>query len=229
MDIRDKLKNLPKVKAGDNFEIMLQQKINLSEAEMQAISEKQNYSTPEKKSFFEKIFVRKNNYWLIPALGSVVVILIFFTIFNPYKKTELTQNAPVTQTLSDTRADSISVSKQTPLEEKKLENNLADNKITGDLNTEVPPKDIKNPEGYFRGGIEKEVSQPILVSPKKTDEMRIQNDKDIETINAPVMQEQQKIESKSKESEKNEIPKIESKRVEEKSGDISTEKSAPAN
>ena len=230
MDIRDKLKNLPKVKAGDNFEIMLQQKINLSEAEMQAISEKQNYSTPEKKSFFEKIFVRKNNYWLIPALGSVVVILIFFTIFNPYRKTELIPNATVTQTLSDIRGDSINVSKQTPIEEKKLENKLAEKNTTSEQSSDVPPKDIKNLDGYYRGGIEKELSQPTPVTPMKSDELRIKKNDDIETINAPAIEEQQKIESKSKESEQKDSRIIESKKEEErKGGDLSIEKSAPAN
>ena len=230
MEIRDKLKNLPKHKAGDNFEIMLQQKINLSEAEMQTIREKQNYFSDEKKSFFGKIFTRKTNYWLIPALGTVVVILIMVTIYFPYKKTELIPNAPVSQTLSDKVVDSPKVSRQSADEDKKTGNNLAEKNITGELNSEAPQKDIKNPDGYFRGGVEKELSQPTPVTPMKTDDMRIQKNEDIETINAPAMQEQQKMEIQSKETEKKDIRKIESK-IEEnlKSGDISTEKSAPAN
>jgi len=92
MEIRDKLKICPKSNQMIILEIMLQQKINLAEAEMQTISEKQNYSTDEKKSFFKKIFTRKTNYWLIPALGTVVIILIIVTIYYPYKKTELIPN-----------------------------------------------------------------------------------------------------------------------------------------
>jgi len=230
MEIRDKLKNLPKIKSDDNFEIMLQQKINLAEAEMQTISEKQNYSTDEKKSFFKKIFTRKTNYWLIPALGTVVIILIIVTIYYPYKKTELIPNAPVSQTLSDKVSDSPNVSRQTTIEEKKIENKLAEKNTTSEQSSDVPPKDIKNLDGYYRGGIEKELSQPTPVTPMKSDELRIQKNDDIETINAPSIEEQQKIESKSKESEQKDSRIIESKKEEErKGGDLSIEKSAPAN
>ncbi len=77
IDIRVKLLNLPKVKAGNDFMNALQRKINIADTELN-----QKKITEEiKESTWVKLFGKKRNPWLIPSLGLTIVAIIVISIF----------------------------------------------------------------------------------------------------------------------------------------------------
>ena len=80
IEIRDKLKNLPKIKASENFLNSLQKKINLLDAEKSGKSIHKKYIENIERGFFGKIFGSQRNPWLIPALGFTVVLFFIFTV-----------------------------------------------------------------------------------------------------------------------------------------------------
>jgi hypothetical protein len=81
LEIRDKLKSLPQVKASDDFVNALQRKINLIEAEHSASLHKKNVEKIE-EGFFSRLFGPARNPWLIPASGfAVVLVLVFAWVF----------------------------------------------------------------------------------------------------------------------------------------------------
>lgn len=214
IEIRNKLKNLPAVKASENFENLLKQKINIAEAEIQTAGEPQMISPEKKKNLFDKIFVRKTNYWLIPALGTVVVVFIFFIIYNPYRKTELVPSSTTTQRLTDGEVKPPAPKTET-------------------LNEGVPPSELKSsnqdlsptkpevtkesePVTREKADIERIVTKsvPELVSPKsETIKQEAQFDKmDKSGNDAPVLNEQEKIEMKTVDESKSEAPAIDQKK-----------------
>jgi hypothetical protein len=80
IDIREKLRRLPKVKANENFLNSLQSKINLLESEKSSKSLHKKHVENIEKGFFGKIFGTQKNPWLIPALGFTVVLFFIFTV-----------------------------------------------------------------------------------------------------------------------------------------------------
>jgi hypothetical protein len=87
IDIREKLLNLPKVKASDDFVNALQRKINLADAELS-----QKKITEEvKESVWVKLFGKKRNPWLIPSLSLTIVAVLIVSIYvlNTGKVTDI--------------------------------------------------------------------------------------------------------------------------------------------
>ena len=80
IEIRDKLKNLPKIKASENFLNSLQRKINILDAEKSGKSIHKKHIENIERGFFGKIFGNKRNPWLIPAIGFTVVLFFVFTV-----------------------------------------------------------------------------------------------------------------------------------------------------
>ena len=82
LDIREKLKSLPRVEASDDFVNQLQAKINIIEAEKQSNSiHKENIEKLE-GGFFAKLFGQSTNPWLVPAFGvTAVIALVFVWVF----------------------------------------------------------------------------------------------------------------------------------------------------
>lgn len=77
IDIREKLLNLPKVKAGDDFMNSLQRKINLADA---GLNQKK---IPEevKESVWVKLFGKKRNPWLIPSLSLTILAIFVVSVY----------------------------------------------------------------------------------------------------------------------------------------------------
>ena len=80
IEIREKLKNLPKIKAGENFLNSLQRKINLLEAEKSSKSIHKKHIENIERGFFGKILGSQRNPWLIPVIGFTVVLFFIFTV-----------------------------------------------------------------------------------------------------------------------------------------------------
>ena len=80
IEIREKLKNLPKIKASESFLNSLQRKINLLEAEKSSKSIHKKHIENIEGGFFGKILGSQRNPWLIPALGFTVVVFFIFTV-----------------------------------------------------------------------------------------------------------------------------------------------------
>lgn len=77
IDIREKLLNLPKVKAGDDFMNALQRKINLADAEVN----QKKIPEAEKESIWVKLFGKKKNPWLIPSFSLTMVAILVLTVY----------------------------------------------------------------------------------------------------------------------------------------------------
>ena len=77
IDIREKLLNLPKVKAGDDFVNLLQRKINLADGGLN-----QKKITDEvKESIWVKLFGKKRNPWLIPSLSLTILAVFVVSVY----------------------------------------------------------------------------------------------------------------------------------------------------
>ena len=77
IDIREKLLNLPKVKAGDDFVNSLQRKINLADGGLN-----QKKITDEvKESIWVKLFGKKRNPWLIPSLSLTILAVFVVSVY----------------------------------------------------------------------------------------------------------------------------------------------------
>ena len=82
LDIREKLKSLPRVEARDDFVNQLQAKINIIEAEKQSNSIHKENTEKLEGGFFAKLFGQSTNPWLVPAFGvTAVIALVFVWVF----------------------------------------------------------------------------------------------------------------------------------------------------
>ena len=77
IDVREKLLNLPKVKASDDFMNSLQRKINLSE---DGLNQKK-ISDDVKESVWVKLFGKNRNPWLIPSLSLTILAVLVVSIY----------------------------------------------------------------------------------------------------------------------------------------------------
>ncbi len=165
--IRKRLINLPKLKASENFQTNLQNKIKqLALDEKQANSAKNLVS---ETGVFQKIFGNKRKPWLVPAFGlAVVAILAFSVIFiinkdNPVNKlpdvTVTKESAPVLQeqTKSNTVTDNL----------KKEE--LSGKEITEDYSSKDNSTDINEQKYTDQGSKPRLKSENVESSDKKAE------------------------------------------------------------
>lgn len=204
IDIREKLLNLPKVKASDDFMNALQRKINLADAELN-----QKKITEEvKESVWVKLFGKKRNPWLIPSLSLTIVAIIILTVYLfPTKKeisvTGLKDSDRTTSTLESA-----------PMQEKQSElkkEELPGKEIAGDLETEKRKSDERSSYEVSKGYTEQPVMKQVVPS----------LDKEVERPPAPMKLDEIK----------DETGKTEYKKEEKKTGDterkVSEETMAP--
>jgi hypothetical protein len=216
IDIKRKLKNLPKVQASDDFVNSLQRKINLVEAEKSSRSIHKKYVDNIEKGFFAKILGSRKNPWLIPALGFTVVLFFIFTVvYINVKQNNL--DISEDQTKEDESAitlktDEIETSKESSEDVEVGEKESSSKEIAEDISTEETD-DLRTPDGYTRGFTERKVLR------KETSEL---SDKD-EFIDGLIIEKQEtyfaKPEEKLKEEtgvEKEEPKVLETQKVEKK-------------
>lgn len=104
LDIREKLKNLEQIKAGDDFVYKLQNKIVELEAENRKDHSK--IFNKDRGGFLRNLFANRQYPWLIPAVG--FTMLIFFVFYITF----LNKNASVNNT------DTLSIQKSEQTETK---------------------------------------------------------------------------------------------------------------
>ncbi len=205
IDIREKLLNLPKVKASDDFVNALQRKINLADAE----SGQKKITEEVKESVWVKLFGKKRNPWLIPSLSLTIVAIIILTVYLfPTKKeisvTGLKDSDRTTSTLESA-----------PMQEKQDElkkEELPGKEIASDLGTETKKTDERTSYEVSKGYTEQPVMEQVL--PKI--------ERDMEKAPAPMKLE----ESKKEETGKSEYKK-EEKIKQQFDNSIREEKSNP--
>jgi len=204
IDIREKLLNLPKVKANDDFINALQRKINLADAELS-----QKKITEEvKESVWVKLFGKKRNPWLIPSLSLTIVAIFVISIylFNTKKESDISGVKD-----SDKKTTTLeSAPHQNKQETKKDE--LPGKEIATDLSTDTRKSDLRSSYETSKGYTEQPVMEQIV--PKVEREM--------EKVSAPMKLD----ESKKEETGKSEYKK-EERINQEFDNSIREEKSKP--
>ncbi len=108
-DIRDKLRNLETVKAGDNFVHNLNSRIIEIEAEKRKVHEKKY--DEGRGGFLKNLFGNMQYPWLVPAAGFTV--LIFFVFYVTFLSKNASENIP--QVSSDKKQE-LSEQKNIPSE-----------------------------------------------------------------------------------------------------------------
>ncbi|HRE40754.1 MAG TPA: hypothetical protein PLG90_05430 [Ignavibacteria bacterium] len=112
LEIREKLRNLPKVTASDNFVTRLQHSINTLDAELVSTTiHNQNVEKIE-KGFFSRFFGENRNPWLVPSLGFTV--LIFLILIAVYSYNISSTNETATTQINSTAPENLSQQNNTP-------------------------------------------------------------------------------------------------------------------
>ena len=202
-DIRDKLRNLEQVKAGESFVHNLNSRIVEIEAEKRKVHERKYDES--RGGFLRNLFGNMQYPWLVPAAG--FTILIFFIFYITYlsknasesisdplsgNKQQITEqkNIPSEKSLSaENESQSVTDSGKTLTEKEKLPGK----DIAGDLKKEnsenMPSPTAYNKTESDRGGKrtyqqEMKAVTPGITdnsSPKTTDDLKDQAGNDTET------------------------------------------------
>lgn len=202
-DIRDKLRNLEQVKAGENFVHNLNSRIVEIEAEKRKVHERK--FDESRGGFLRNLFGNMQYPWLVPAAG--FTILIFFIFYITYlnknatenindplsgNKQEITEqkNIPSEKSLSaENESQSVTDSGKTLTEKEKQPGK----DIAGDLkkenNENIPSPTANNKTESNRSGTRtyqqeiKAVTPGITdnSSPKATEDLKDQAGNDTET------------------------------------------------
>lgn len=138
LHIREKLRNLPQVKASDNFMVSLQHKINLIDAESHNLSSTIHKETHERinQGAFAKFFGFQQRPWLIPSLSFTVVIFLVLTIvYFGYFNTSGTNDTQTANTNNQTITQNNSANNNTTT--KNSENSKEGG--TGSINSTPAP------------------------------------------------------------------------------------------
>ena len=118
LDIREKLLNLPKVKASENFESKLLSRINLEEANSSNTSEKTQFSERPVAGFFASIFGKRNPVIISSVSFAIVAIIIIGIYFvNPFSS----EDSQMTSNDSLIESESIEAKDLTGTEESTKE------------------------------------------------------------------------------------------------------------
>ncbi len=163
-DIREKLRNLEQVKAGENFVHNLNSRIVEIESEKRKVHEKK--FDESRGGFLRNLFGNMQYPWLVPAAG--FTILIFFIFYVTY----LSKNA------SENINDPLSRNKQETAEQKNIQSdkNLSADKeiprVTDSGNTNSEKEKLKGSD--IAGDMKTEIkdNQPSPVTSYKTESER---------------------------------------------------------
>lgn len=102
-ELIEKLKNLPRIKTGDDFVLKLESRIAEFEAEKISIPVFEN-----KESLFQKIFGQKRNQWLVPAMGLIILAVFTFSIVK-FNETQTEDKSVLSETKSSIPIDKNSI------------------------------------------------------------------------------------------------------------------------
>jgi hypothetical protein len=130
IDIREKLMNLPKVRAKEDFMNALQRKINLADAGLN----QKKISEEVKESIWVRLFGKKRNPWLIPSLSLTIVVIFIVSIYvlntGKFEVVPTMSDFQKKETPSGIVPDSKTLKEDTRT--KNSEQDIADNVVTGE-------------------------------------------------------------------------------------------------
>ncbi|HMS63788.1 MAG TPA: hypothetical protein PKD83_00890 [Ignavibacteria bacterium] len=127
IELIEKLKNLPRIKAGDDFMFKLESRIAEYESERNHLSESVNKK--EQPTFFQRLFGQKRNQWLVPAMG-LTVITVFAVYITKFSNNQIDEKAELNG--------------RTNIENKTSENNSAENRNDNTPKTDTEKLSIEN-------------------------------------------------------------------------------------
>lgn len=191
-DIREKLRSLEQVKAGDDFIHKLNHKI--VELEAGKRTEHSKKFNKDRGGFLRNLFANRQNPWLIPAAG--FTILIFFVLYITYlnKNASLNNTDLLSTQKSGQTEEKISPAPQINTNEKNdfksSEMSKQDNSNTGkddfnqkDLTGELKKENKSNFRGEYenkskdRNNVKNNFNTPKIFAQNKV-EQKAESDKD---------------------------------------------------
>jgi hypothetical protein len=198
IDIRGKLLNLPKVKAGDDFMKALQRKINLAEAE----ESQKKISEGMKESFWIKLFGKNRNPWLIPSLSLTIVAIFVISVYvlNSKKINEI----PTVSDFQKKESPSGVVQENQRIEKDET----SGQDVTSDITQEYQKKNLKTPPVTDT----KNTEQPLQTTIPAPVEMRM-DEIPSPSNSEPVKSETEKIEYKKEDRIYQDMEKNEQKEI----------------
>jgi hypothetical protein len=182
LEIREKLRNLPKVKASDDFFAKLQSKISEIEFTESAFVTDAAPDHRAEGGFFQRLFDRRENPWLIPASGFALVLLVagifYFSSVDRQQIAQETDTETLTQVSPEDNSvtgkdanDELKQMKTEPVPGESIAENTqeaADERTLTDQVAPVTPTESSvQPETRTRPEVKMEVESII------TDEERI--------------------------------------------------------
>lgn len=137
LDIREKLLNLPKVKANENFESQLLSRINLDEAQANSPTSKPQSSENPNKGFFGNLFGQRNPFVITGASFAIVAFILIGVYFYNSSGSDFA-TTETTQVTENEVANDLASGEDTEKTEV-----LSDEKILSE-SKEVASNDIRN-------------------------------------------------------------------------------------
>lgn len=203
-ELIEKLKNLPRIKTGDDFVLKLESRIAEFEAEKISIPVTEN-----KESLFQKIFGQKRNQWLVPAMGLIVLAVFTFSIVK-FNETQTEDKSVLSETKTSIPIDKNSIESNKTNTELKDADKIPDGNVTskeeldklkGKMSTTYRESEInKNMPVPVESTSEKITKSKVTSSPpeiKSSVETELSKSENSADINKPESKDKSKDESES--------------------------------
>jgi len=168
-EIRDKLKKLPKIKASENFNIKLKQKINLAESKITGKELHKELTKKREDNLINKILGSTTRPWLIPAMSMIVII--FVILIFVYKTRDVQDIPIITQEKSEQQIISAPTTTSETEKPKEKQEQIAKVEEKEDKKTETKMPAVKT-SGTLRST--DEVRQAPTLPPAETDNIKVQ-------------------------------------------------------
>lgn len=131
IDVREKLRKLPRAKARDGFENELLRRINLLDTGTVK-------APASKSSFWESLFGKRSLAWTIPATSLVVIAIVFVGVYFAFYNTKDMQKTSDNKS-SANQQSSIESLKINPLAQETTKDNIPGKDIANDLEINKSP------------------------------------------------------------------------------------------
>ena len=192
IDIIEKLKNLPRIKTGDDFMQKLESRIiEFDSGKNISDSKSRNDYKEKEEGFFSKLLGAKRKQWLVPAMG-LAVVAVFTLYITQFNKNEITKDNQDSQNSNNNeikQSDSPDLNRNKaeekppvgipePTEQKTESDNKTERSATNSNQNkagikEVPPNPVESSRiNIGKDNYKKENSDETPNSKKSTEESK---------------------------------------------------------